>query len=133
MLLTFAIQVGIILFHHYETHTWLTNAQIQTVPQWDNTTACQSEHIQNGWINLQGNPYHECSLQVLAPSNNLIVIEMPDKSIENDAFFCIERMSEFAGCLNKYVLIEGESQSCSAVFAENYMYLMLVLYGNQVI
>ena len=129
MLTTVAIVV--IACHYHVTHIQFASAQIQTVPQWDTNSTiqmCHVEHLQDGVVNFQGNSYHRCNLQVLAPSHVLLVIEMPTERVDTSVFFYVEHTDDFTECPRRYVLIEGERKGCSVAFIDNH--LKLILYGN---
>ena len=129
MLYTFGIVI--IACHYHVIRTQFASVQIQTVSLWDTKSTmqmCHEEHLQDGSVNFQGDPYHGCNLQVLAPSNTFLVIEMPTERGDSGVFFYVERMDNFKDCPKKYVLIEGERKGCSVAFIG--IHLTLVLYGN---
>ena len=131
MKMLIAFVVAIIACPCHVNRTQFTSAQIQTVPLWDtNSTVqmCHVEHLQDGMVNFQGNPYYGCNLQVLASSNTFLVIEMPAGREDSGVFFYVERMDHFIECPKKYVLIEGELKGCSVAFMG--IHLTLILYGN---
>ena len=128
MLITFVIVI--IAFHYHVTRTQFVTSQIQTVPLWDTNDTmqmCHVEHSQDGLVSFQGNRYRGCNLLVLAPSNGLLVIEMPNRG-DSGVFFYVERMDDFTDCPKKYVLIEGERNGCNVAFVG--IHLTLILYGN---